>query len=208
MWEFWIDRGGTFTDVIARFNSGPFLTRKVLSENPNLYKDPAVEAIRYFLNLEKNSQIPLRKIKSIRMGTTVATNALLERKGAQVVLVTTSGFRDQLRIAYQNRPNLFDRNIILPSKLYREVLSVSERVRADGFVEKELNEDKLEADLRKLHNKGFKACAILFMHGYRFSEHEKRAAKIAKYVGFDQVSVSHEVSPLVKFVSRGDTTVL
>ena len=208
MWEFWIDRGGTFTDVIARYNSGPFLTRKVLSENPNLYKDPAVEAIRYFLSLEKNSQIPLRKIKSIRMGTTVATNALLERKGAQVVLVTTSGFRDQLRIAYQNRPNLFDRNIILPSKLYQEVLSVSERVRADGFVEKELNEDKLEADLRKLHNKGFKACAILFMHGYRFSEHEKRAAKIAKYVGFDQVSVSHEVSPLVKFVSRGDTTVL
>ena len=123
MWEFWIDRGGTFTDVIARYNSGPLLTRKVLSENPNLYKDPAVEAIRYFLRLEKNSQIPLRKIKSIRMGTTVATNALLERKGAQVVLVTTSGFRDQLRIAYQNRPNLFDRNIILPSKLYREVLS-------------------------------------------------------------------------------------
>ena len=208
MWEFWIDRGGTFTDVIARYDSGQLLVKKVLSENLDLYKDPAIEGIRRFLGIKKSSKIPLKDIKSIRMGTTVATNALLERKGEPVVLITTSGLEHQLRIAYQNRPHLFDRNIRLPSKLYEKVVSVSERIRADGTVEKELDEKKLEADLKKCRIKGYKACAILFMHGYRFDQHEKQAAKIAQSVGFEQISVSHEVSTLVKFVSRGDTTVL
>ena len=207
-WDFWIDRGGTFTDIVARDPDGALHTAKLLSENPEQYQDAALHGIRGFLGLAAEERIPVARVASVKMGTTVATNALLERKGEPVVLVTTKGLRDQLRLGYQARPRLFDRKIVLPEMLYSEVIEAGERVRADGTIEVPLDADRLRADLARVLADGITACAIVFVHGYRHTRHEAQAAKIARDLGFAQVSVSHEVSPLMKMVSRGDTTVV
>ncbi|WP_339781235.1 hydantoinase B/oxoprolinase family protein [uncultured Thalassospira sp.] len=207
-WQFWVDRGGTFTDIVARKPDGTLLTHKLLSENPERYQDAAIQGIRELLNLGPDEAIPAHKIEAVKMGTTVATNALLERKGDRTVLVTTAGFRDALRIAYQNRPRLFDRNIKLPESLYERVIEASGRFNAQGEELTALDCDQLRTDLQAAFNDGIRACAIVFMHGYRYSAHEVAAAEIARDIGFTQVSVSHEVSPLMKLVSRGDTTVV
>ncbi|MCF6271754.1 MAG: hydantoinase B/oxoprolinase family protein [Rhodobacteraceae bacterium] len=207
-WDFWVDRGGTFTDIVARDPLGALHTRKLLSENPEQYEDAALHGIRGFLGLEASAKIPANMVASVKMGTTVATNALLERKGDPVVLVITKGLGDQLRLAYQNRPKLFDREILLPEMLYDEVIEADERVRASGAIETPLDAPGLDAALRQAFKRGIRACAIVFVHGYRHHAHEARAAEIAREVGFTQVSVSHEVSPLMKMVSRGDTTVV
>ena len=207
-WDFWIDRGGTFTDIVARDPSGVLHTAKHLSENPEVYEDAALHGIRGFLGITAGETIPLARIASIKMGTTVATNALLERKGERVALVITRGLGDQLRLAYQHRPRLFDRHIVLPEMLYGTVVEANERVRADGTVERPLDETTLRADLERVRAEGFAAVAIVFVHGYRYTAHEAAAATIARAAGFSQVSVSHEVSPLMKMVARGDTTVV
>ncbi|MXU65257.1 hydantoinase B/oxoprolinase family protein [Oceanomicrobium pacificus] len=207
-WDFWIDRGGTFTDIVARDPEGRISTAKLLSENPELYADAALQGIRDFLSLDADAPIPADRIGAVKMGTTVATNALLERKGEPLALVITSGLRDQLRLAYQARPRLFDRQIVLPEMLYREVIEADERLRADGSVERPLDADRLRTDLEAARARGLDACAIVFVHGYRHTAHEAEAARIAREIGFGQVSVSHEVSPLMKMVSRGDTTVV
>ena len=207
-WDFWIDRGGTFTDIVARDPDGALHTAKLLSENPEQYQDAALHGIRGFLGLAAEERIPVVRVASVKMGTTVATNALLERKGEPVVLVTTKGLRDQLRLGYQARPRLFDRKIVLPEMLYSEVIETGERVRADGTIEVPLDANRLKADLARVLADGITACAIVFVHGYRHTRHEAQAAKIARDLGFAQVSVSHEVSPLMKMVSRGDTTVV
>ncbi|WP_316015789.1 hydantoinase B/oxoprolinase family protein [Roseobacter sp. HKCCA0434] len=205
-WDFWIDRGGTFTDIVARDPEGALHTAKLLSENPEQYEDAALEGIRRFLDVD--GAIPLARVASVKMGTTVATNALLERKGDRTALVITRGLADQLRLAYQHRPRLFDRHIVLPEMLYDRVIEAEERVRADGTVETPLDEARLRTDLEALRADGFDALAIVFVHGYRHTGHEAAAARIARDLGFGQVSVSHEVSPLMKMVSRGDTTVV
>ena len=207
-WQFWIDRGGTFTDIVAKAPDGALHTHKLLSENPEQYKDAALAGIRHFLGLKKGEAIPGGIIAAVKMGTTVATNALLERKGDRTVLFITRGFRDQLRIGYQNRPHIFARHIVLPELLYGEVHEVEERVGAHGQVLTPLNVDKTRADLQAAYDKGFRAIAIALMHGYRHQQHEKQVAQLAREIGFTQVSVSHEVSPLMKLVSRGDTTVV
>jgi 5-oxoprolinase (ATP-hydrolysing) len=208
LWQFWIDRGGTFTDVIARDPQGRLAARKLLSENPRSYRDAAVQGIREHLGLKAGEPIPAGVIGEVRMGTTVATNALLERKGDPTALVTTRGFRDALEIGYQARPKIFAKAIVKPELLYSEVAEIDERVLADGFIETPLDEAQLTARLEMLKAKGLKAVAIVFMHAWRYPEHEKRAAVIARAMGFPQVSVSHEVSPLIKLVGRGDTTVV
>jgi 5-oxoprolinase (ATP-hydrolysing) len=207
-WQFWIDRGGTFTDVVARKPDGSLLTHKLLSENPEQYQDAAVAGIRYFLGLASNALISPEQVECVKMGTTVATNALLERKGEPCLLVTTQGFRDALRIAYQNRPRLFDLNIVLPELLYTQVIQAQERVGAHGDVIMALDRSALRAQMQQAFNQGLRSVAIVFMHGYRYTQHEQLAANIAREIGFDQISCSHEVSPLMKFVSRGDTTVV
>ncbi|MEM9427921.1 MAG: hydantoinase B/oxoprolinase family protein [Pseudomonadota bacterium] len=207
-WDFWIDRGGTFTDIVARDPEGRLHTAKLLSENPEQYRDAALAGIRRFLNLGPDTPIPTDRLRSLKMGTTVATNALLERKGVPVVLVTTRGLGDQLRLGYQHRPRLFDRHIVLPEMLYAQVIEAEERVRADGTVEIALDQAALETDLEAARAAGIDAAAIVFVHGYRHPAHEAAAAALARRMGFAQVSVSHEVSPLMKMVSRGDTTVV
>jgi 5-oxoprolinase (ATP-hydrolysing) len=207
-WQFWIDRGGTFTDVVARRPDGTLATHKLLSENPGRYEDAAVAAIRQILSVGNSDAIPVELIECVKMGTTVATNALLERKGERTALFITRGFRDALRIAYQNRPRIFDRHIVLPEMLYSKVVEVEERVGARGEVVMALNEHRLEADFRQTFAAGYRSIAIVFMHGYRYPEHERRAAELARAAGFTQVSVSHVVSPLMKLVGRGDTTVV
>ena len=207
-WQFWVDRGGTFTDLVARTPDGSLKTHKLLSENPEQYKDAALAGIRHFLNLKPGERIPGELIEAVKMGTTVATNALLERKGDRTVLFITKGFRDQLRIGYQNRPRIFDRHIVLPELLYSEVVEVNERVGAQGDVVLPLDVEKTNIALKSVWDKGFRAIAIAFMHGYRFHAHEQAVAMMARDIGFTQVSVSHEVSPLMKLVSRGDTTVV
>ena len=207
-WDFWIDRGGTFTDIVARDPEGRLRRAKLLSENPDQYLDAAVHGIRRFLGLGTEAPIPSERIGSVRMGTTVATNALLEREGEPVVLVTTQGLGDQLRLAYQNRPRLFDRHIVLPEMLHTRTIEARERVRVDGTVEVPLDEAHLASALAAARAAGFAACAIVFVHGYRHSDHEARAAELARAAGFTQVSASHAVSPLMKMVSRGDTTVV
>ena len=206
-WQFWIDRGGTFTDVVARRPDGVLVTHKLLSENPGRYADPAVAAIRHLLGVAPGDPIPGDKIEAVRLGTTVATNALLERKGEPTVLVITRGFRDALRIAYQNRPRLFDRRIVLPELLYSRVIEARERVSADGEVLVPLDEQDMDRSLRAAHREGWRAVAIVCLHGYRFPAHEQRIGEIARRAGFTQVSLSHETSPLMKLVPRGDTTV-
>ncbi|MEN9627777.1 MAG: hypothetical protein RJA10_1004, partial [Pseudomonadota bacterium] len=207
-WQFWIDRGGTFTDVVGRAPGGALHTLKLLSENPEQYADAAVEGIRRLLGLQPGQPITPEQVGSVKMGTTVATNALLERKGDRTLLVTTRGFRDALRIAYQARPRLFDRRILLPELLYERVVEAQERVGADGAVLRALDAAALRRDLQAAFDSGIRACAIVFMHGWRFTAHEQAAAALARAIGFAQVSVSHEVSPLMKLVSRGDTTVV
>ncbi|MBK0393994.1 hydantoinase B/oxoprolinase family protein [Ramlibacter algicola] len=207
-WQFWIDRGGTFTDIVARKPDGTLVTHKLLSENPEQYRDAAVAGIRHLLGLRDGETIPSQQVECVKMGTTVATNALLERKGEPTLLVTTRGFRDALRIAYQNRPRLFDRHIVLPELLYARVVEAQERIGAHGDVVQPLDEDDLRKQLQAAHADGLRSTAIVFMHGYRYIAHEEAAARIAREIGFTQVSASHTTSPMMKFVSRGDTTVV
>ncbi len=207
-WEFWIDRGGTFTDLVARRPDGTLSTAKLLSENPELYADAAIAGIRQLLGVAKGAPTPVDDIDLVRMGTTVATNALLERKGAPTALLTTRGFRDQLRIGYQERPHIFARHIVLPELLYTQVRELPERISAQGEVLVPLDERAARLELQSLWDQGLRCVAIVFMHGYRYTQHERLAAAIARETGFTQVSVSHEVSPLMEFVSRGDTTVV
>ena len=207
-WEFWIDRGGTFTDIVARRPDGNVVAHKLLSENPERYRDPAMQGIRDVLGLAPGAAIPAATIGAVKMGTTVATNALLERKGERTALVITKGFADALRIAYQNRPKLFARRIELPALLYERVIEVDERVGAHGDIVRALDVDPATKALRSAYEAGIRAVAIVLMHGYRFPAHEKSLAALARSIGFTQVSVSHEVSPLMKLVSRGDTTVV
>jgi 5-oxoprolinase (ATP-hydrolysing) len=207
-WDFWIDRGGTFTDVIGRRPDGHLVTQKLLSENPDAYTDAAVEGIRRLLGLASAETIPAASIGAVKMGTTVATNALLERKGDRTLLLITKGFRDALRIGYQARPKIFARHIVKPDMLYERVAEVDERVRADGTVERAVDLDAARAELLRAKRAGIRGVAIVFMHAYRFNEHERQVAALAREVGFEQVSASHEVSPLIKLVGRGDTTVV
>ena len=206
-WHFWIDRGGTFTDVIARSPEGRILAKKLLSENPGAYDDAALEAIRRFVGLGSGAPIPAERIAAVKMGTTVATNALLERKGDPTLLVITRGLKDQLEIGTQARPDIFAKRIIKPEMLYDRVVEADERVRADGTIETPLDLAALEAQLRRARADGIDAAAIVFMHAYAWPEHERQAAALARDLGFGQVSPSHEVSPLIKLVPRGDTAV-
>ncbi|MFQ5587737.1 MAG: hydantoinase B/oxoprolinase family protein [Nitrospiria bacterium] len=206
-WQFWIDRGGTFTDIIARRPDGRLTCRKLLSENPGHYADAAIQGIRDLMGLEADETIPAGSIEAVRMGTTVATNALLERQGERLVLAITRGFRDALRIGNQNRPGLFARKIILPEMLYEEVVEIDERVSAEGEVLKPIDLDALRVNFQRALDAGIRAAAIVCLHGYRHPAHEQAAAKLARAMGFTQVSVSHETIPLIKFVGRGDTTV-
>ena len=207
-WAFWIDRGGTFTDVIARTPDGELRSAKLLSENPDHYDDAAVEGIRRMLELAADEAIPADRIEHVRMGTTVATNALLERKGERTALVTTRGFRDALKIGHQSRPSLFALDIRRPEQLCDEIVEVDERIDADGETRRSLDEADLREQLTQLRKNGIKALAVILVHGYRYPEHEKRIGEIAAELGFEQVSLSHRVSPLIRFIGRGDTTVV
>src|SRR5213083_2209798 len=199
-WQFWIDRGGTFTDIVARQPDGSIATHKLLSENPGRYRDAALAGIRKIFNLSEAQPIPAGEIDAVKMGTTVATNALLERKGERTALFITRGFRDALRIAYQNRPRLFDRHIVLPELLYSKVVEVEERIGARGEVLIPLEADRTRRDLESAYGEGYRSAAIVLMHGYRYKQHERRIAELAHAIGYSQVSVSHEVSPLMKLV--------
>ncbi|MCW5683936.1 MAG: hydantoinase B/oxoprolinase family protein [Pseudolabrys sp.] len=207
-WDFWIDRGGTFTDVVGRRPDGSLVAHKLLSENPEAYRDAAVQGIRDLMGLKAGEPLPRGRVGAVKMGTTVATNALLERKGERTLLVTTRGFRDALRIGYQARPRIFAKHIIKPDMLYERVVEIDERVRADGTVERAPDLGDVRAALETAKADGIKAVAIVFMHAYRYPAHERQVAALAREMGFPQVSVSHEVSPLIKLVGRGDTTVV
>ena len=207
-WQFWIDRGGTFTDIVARAPDGRVVTKKLLSENPERYRDAAIAGIRAILGLAADDPLPSAAIDAVKMGTTVATNALLERKGERTLLAITKGFGDALRIGYQNRPKLFARHIVLPELLYERVAEITERVTATGEVLTPLDLGTARAALEEAYAAGIRATAIVLMHGYRFPAHEARLAELAREIGFTQISASHRVSPLMKLVSRGDTTVV
>ncbi|MGB3334551.1 MAG: hydantoinase B/oxoprolinase family protein [Mycobacterium sp.] len=207
-WQFWIDRGGTFTDIVARHPDGRLLTHKLLSENPEHYRDAAVAGIRALLQLDAEAPIPAGLIDAVRMGTTVATNALLERAGERTLLVITRGFGDALRIAYQNRPRIFDRHIVTPEQLYERTIEVDERVAADGTVLQAPNLDDLAAQLRTARAEGIGACAVVCLHSYRNPVHERAIGELAREIGFTQISLSCEVSPLPKLIPRGDTAVV
>ena len=207
-WQFWVDRGGTFTDVVARRPDGSKVTHKVLSENPERYRDAALQGIRDLLGLASDAAIPSDKVEVVKMGTTVATNALLERDGDRTVLVITKGFGDALRIGYQARPDIFAREIVLPELLYERVIEVDERVGPDGTELRPVDLAPARQGLRSAYDDGIRSCAIVFVHGYRYGDHERQVADIAREIGFSQISVSHQVSPLMKLVGRGDTTVV
>ncbi len=207
-WQFWIDRGGTFTDVVGRQPDGGLVTAKLLSDKPEQYGDAAVEGMRRLLGLRADELITPERVECVKMGTTVATNALLERRGERTVLVISRGFGDALRIAYQARPKLFERHIVLPELLYERVIEADERVGVHGDVLQALDSAALRRDLQAARDAGIHSCAIVFMHGWRHVAHEQQAAQVARALGFGQVSVSHQVSPLMKLVSRGDTTVV
>ncbi|MER6053115.1 hydantoinase B/oxoprolinase family protein [Streptomyces sp. NPDC001793] len=207
-WEFWIDRGGTFTDVVGRRPDGRLVTGKLLSHRPERYRDAAVAGIRLMLGLGPDDPVPAERVSVVRMGTTVATNALLERTGEPTVLLITEGFRDALRIAYQNRPRIFDRRIVLPEALYARVIEVPERVGARGESVRPLDREPVRRELRRAHADGLRSAAVVLLHGYRHPAHEQAVAALAREAGFTQVSCSHEVSPLMKLVARGDTTVV
>ncbi|MCH2078644.1 MAG: hydantoinase B/oxoprolinase family protein [Rhodobacteraceae bacterium] len=208
MWQFWVDRGGTFTDIVAKSPEGALRTHKLLSENPEVYADAAVHGIRELLGLAPSDPMPAGQIKAVKMGTTVATNALLERKGEPTVLFITKGMKDLLRIGYQNRPKLFELNIELPELLYDEVIEVEERLSADGTVITPLDTQSAREALSRAYGRGYRSLAIALMHSYRFPDHEKWLGTMAQQTGFTQVSLSHEVSPLIKLVGRGDTAVV
>ncbi|MFJ3935887.1 hydantoinase B/oxoprolinase family protein [Streptomyces parvus] len=207
-WEFWIDRGGTFTDIVGRRPDGRLITRKLLSHDPGRYDDAAVAGIRLLLGLDPGEPVPADRVAAVRMGTTVATNALLERRGEPTVLLITEGFRDALRIAYQNRPRLFDRHIILPESVHERVIEVPERIDAHGRTVRPLELTSVREQLRAAHAEGLRSAAVVLMHGYRHPAHERTVAEAAREAGFTQVSNSHEVSPLIRLVPRGDTTVV
>ena len=207
-WQFWIDRGGTFTDVVARHPDGSILTRKLLSESPEHYADAALQGIREVLGIGAAEPIPEAAIEVVRMGTTVATNALLERTGERTALIITSGFADALRIGYQNRPKLFARHIVLPESLYERVIEVDERMSAHGEELAPVDLAAAREALEIAYRDGIRSAAIVFMHGYRYPDHERAVARLAREAGFTRISVSHQVNPLMKLVSRGDTTVV
>lgn len=207
-WEFWIDRGGTFTDIVGRRPDGRLITRKLLSHDPGRYDDAAVAGIRLLLGLDPGEPVPADRVAAVRMGTTVATNALLERRGEPTVLLITEGFRDALRIAYQNRPRLFDRHIVLPESVHERVIEVPERIDAHGRTVRPLELTSVREQLRAAHAEGLRSAAVVLMHGYRHPAHERAVAQAAREAGFTQVSSSHEVSPLIRLVPRGDTTVV
>jgi 5-oxoprolinase (ATP-hydrolysing) len=207
-WQFWMDRGGTFTDIVAKKPDGSLVTHKLLSENPTHYKDAAIQGIRELLGLSADEALPIEMIDEVKMGTTVATNALLERKGEPTLLVTSYGLGDVLKIGYQTRPDIFALDIILPEQLYVGVEEASERLLADGTIDRPLDKEGLAVRLMAWRKKGIESIAIVFAHSYRFPEHEKAVGRLARALGFKQVSLSHEVSPLVKLVPRGDTTVV
>ncbi len=200
-WQFWIDRGGTFTDIVALRPDGQLVTHKLLSDNPEHYPDSALHGIRELLGVAADQPIPADHIAAVKMGTTVATNAQLERKGDRTLLLITQGFRDGLRISYQNRPKLFARHIVLPELLYERVAEVRERLSAQGEIIVRLDPASARAPLEDAYAAGLRAVAITFMHGYRYPDHEQRAAELAREIGFTQISVSHQVG-------RGDTTVV
>ncbi|MBD2361590.1 hydantoinase/oxoprolinase family protein [Anabaena minutissima FACHB-250] len=230
MLKVFADRGGTFTDIVAVTNEQPIINRlsrhearflivplpnqewvivyKLLSENPEQYQDAVIQGIRDIIGIKNNEPIPDAAIKVVKMGTTVATNALLERKGDRVVLLITKGFKDALRIGYQNRPNIFARQIILPTMLYEEVIEVDERYDANGNELAPVNTAQVKQNLQAVYHTGIRSCAIVFMHSDRYPKHEQQVAEIAQEIGFTQISISHQVSPLMKLVSRGDTTVV
>ncbi|WP_414448899.1 hydantoinase B/oxoprolinase family protein [Burkholderia sp. 22PA0099] len=208
LWQFWVDRGGTFTDIVARRPDGRLVTHKLLSENPERYRDAVVQGIRDLIGVDAPAPLPQERIEVIKMGTTVATNALLERKGARTLLAITRGFADQLRIGYQERPDIFARHIELPAQMYERVVEIDERVDAQGEVLRGLDEASARRALAEAREAGIESIAIVLMHGYRFPAHELRVAELARECGFRQVSVSHQVSPLMKLVGRGDTTVV
>ena len=207
-WQFWIDRGGTFTDLVAKDPEGRLVTHKLLSENPDQYSDAAIQGIRDLLGLGADDPLPTTRISAIKMGTTVATNALLERQGEATLLVITEGFGDALRIGYQSRPELFSVNIELPEMLYSQVLEVKERIGARGEEVIPLDLEGTRAGLQAAYDRGLRSVAIILMHAYRYPRHEHQIAAIAAETGFPQISVSADVSPLMKLVSRGDTTVV
>ncbi len=207
-WQFWIDRGGTFTDIVGRRPDGSVVTCKLLSDQPERGTDAAVAGIRQLLGLDLYDPIPAETVAAVKMGTTVATNALLERKGERTVLAITEGFGDQLRIGTQNRPDIFARHIVLPSQLYERVVEIPERLCADGSVERPLDLAAARAGLAAAFAAGIRSCAVVLLHGYRNPIHERQVAALARDIGFAQVSVSHRVSPLMKLVGRGDTTVV
>ncbi|MEN0088774.1 MAG: hydantoinase/oxoprolinase N-terminal domain-containing protein, partial [Pseudomonadota bacterium] len=207
-WDFWIDRGGTFTDVVGRTPSGELRAHKLLSENPESYPDAAIQGIRDLMGVAQDEPIPAAQIATVKMGTTVATNALLERKGDRVALITNEGFADVLEIGNQARPKLFDRHIVKPELLYEEVAEVPGRFHVDGTELQPFDAEACRAAMLAIFSRGIRAVAIVFMHGHRHTAHELAAEKIAHDIGFTQVSVSHKVSPLIKFVGRGDTSVV
>jgi len=211
-WQFWIDRGGTFTDIVARLPDGSLKTHKLLSENPDQYPDAAIEGIRQLMGIDQtinhNQALPAHNISAVKMGTTVATNALLERQGEDTLLLISKGFKDALRIGYQTRPDLFALDIKLPEMLYQQVIEIEERLNAQGEVLTPLNTQKAQQQLQNAYDQGLRSVAIVLMHGYRFQQHEEQLAQLASNIGFSQISVSHQVSPLMKLVSRGDTTVV
>jgi len=207
-WQFWVDRGGTFTDIVARKPDGTLKTHKLLSENPEVYPDAAVHGIKSLLGVASGADIPPGQIAALKMGTTVATNALLERRGERTVLLITKGLRDLLRIGYQNRPDLFALNIKLPELLYEDVIEIDERVGADGEIITALDTTKAREALSRAYGNGYRSVAIALMHGYKYTDHEARLGEMARQSGFTQVSLSHEASPLIKLVSRGDTAVV
>lgn len=207
-WEFWIDRGGTFTDVVGRDPGGRLVSRKLLSHDPGRHRDAAVAGIRLLLGLGPHDPVPADRVAGVKMGTTVATNALLERRGEPTVLVITEGFRDALRIAYQNRPRLFDRRILLPEAVYDRVVEVPERTDARGAVVRALDRAVVAERLEAVAGDGIRSAAVVLMHGYRYPDHERAVAEEAARAGFTQISCSHEVSPLIKLIPRGDTTVV
>lgn len=208
-WQFWIDRGGTFTDIIAQRPDGEIVVHKLLSENPDRYPDAAIQGIRDVMGIPLGTPIPAEQIAVVKMGSTVATNALLERKGDRTLLLITKGFRDALKIGYQNRPNIFARQIVLPTTLCEQVIEVEERYTAQGeeLVPVQVNDALIQA-LRSAYEAGIRSCAIAFLHGYRYPDHEQQVAAIVRDIGFTQISISHQVSPLMKLISRGDTTVV
>ncbi len=202
-WEFWIDRGGTFTDVIGWRRGAPLVTHKLLSENPGRYRDAATEGIRALMH--RHGEGP---IAAIKMGTTIATNALLERKGTRTLLAITRGHRDALRIGYQSRPKIFARRIVLPEPLYESVIEIDERLSTEGEMLRALDEDGAREGLQSAFNAGIRAVAIVLMHAWKFPDHERRLAGIAREIGFSQISLSHEIARLIKLIPRGDTAVL